>query len=492
MNRDLLNLYLSENEGFTLEYKEGVSKGLDSELVAFANCRGGKVLFGVSDDGKIVGVKDINKLKTQVQDIARNCDPEVVIHFSEIDNVIVGNIPEGKDKPYQCKTGFYIRTGPNTQKLKRDEVISFIQNEGHIRWDEQAYSVFPSVQVYDKSLFLAYAKKAGLSTTLPDVHTLYNLHCALLSEELQLTNTGYLFFGKLPEVAMTYTGITCALFKGTGKHHVIDRKDFQEDILSNIENAMVFLKRVINIRYELPYGELQRKDIPEIPYEALREAIINAVTHRDYSNAGACTMVEVFDDRVEISNPGGLPPSLKPEEFGIKSVTRNPVIAEMMLRIGHIEKMGTGIKKMRDLCYDAGNEAPEFSFTGFFTVTFVKQRWTDEEGSEKTTRKLPNEDETGEKTGEKTTPKTAQIQAFSGSGKNTQPELGDRLGDRLGENRQMILRKMIDNPTISIPVLSAEMGISTTAVEKNIGYLKERGYLKRIGSAKGGHWEVVE
>lgn len=224
MNKEHFDLLLSEGEGFTLEYKEGVSKDLASEMVAFANSRGGTILFGVRDDGTVIGVKDKNKLKSQIQDTARNCEPNVVIHLSEIEDVIVATVPEGKDKPYQCKTGFYTRTGPNSQKLTRDEVISFIQNEGHIRWDEQPYKTFPSEQVYDKSLYNAYAKKAGLSTTSSDIHTLANLRCALLTEEFQLTNAGYLFFGQLPENAMTYTGITCALYKGMNKRNVIDRK----------------------------------------------------------------------------------------------------------------------------------------------------------------------------------------------------------------------------------------------------------------------------
>ncbi len=453
MDKQTFDLLLSEGEGFHLEYKEGISKDLSSEIVAFANGRGGKILVGVTDTGKVKGIPDKNKIKSQIQDIARNCEPSIPVILSDYKNVIIITIHEGKDKPYQCKSGFYTRIGPNSQKLNRDEIISFIHNEGHIRWEILPYSDFPSKHIYEKNLLKKYIQKTGLSSTLPDDLTLCNLHCAIPDEKgLQLTNAGYLFFGKLPELAMTNTGITCGLYKGTVKRHIIDRKDFQEDILTNIENTMVFLKRVINIRYELPYGELQRKDIPEIPYDALREAIINAVTHRDYSVSGACTMVEVFDDRIEISNPGGLSPSLKPEEFGKKSVPRNQVIAEMMMRVGHIEKMGTGIKKMRDLCEEAGNPEPEFEFGGFFTVIFKKVI------SPETTQK--SEEKTAEKSKEKTADK--------------------------------IIRFMRGNPEITTEELSNEIGISVSGIEKQIAKLKKQAKIKRMGADKGGHWEIVE
>jgi ATP-dependent DNA helicase RecG len=150
---------------------------------------------------------------------------------------------------------------------------------------------------------------------------------------------------------------------------VLDRRDFNEDLISNIDGAMNFLKRYIAVRYEMT-GEPRRKEIPEVPYDALREAIINAVAHRDYFERGANIMVEVYDDRIEISNPGGLPKGLIPAEFGKKSVLRNPKIAGMLHRADYIEKMGTGIRKMQRLMSEAGLPPLEFSFTSFFTVTF--------------------------------------------------------------------------------------------------------------------------
>jgi ATP-dependent DNA helicase RecG len=146
---------------------------------------------------------------------------------------------------------------------------------------------------------------------------------------------------------------------------------------------MNFLKRYIAVRYEMT-GEARRREVPELPYDALREAIINAVAHRDYFQRGANVMLEIYDDRIEISNPGGLPKGLSPEEFGKRSVLRNPKIAGMLHRADYIEKMGTGVRKMQRLMNEAGLAPLEFTFTSFFTVTFRKpeaerQETTDED-----------------------------------------------------------------------------------------------------------------
>ena len=116
---------------------------------------------------------------------------------------------------------------------------------------------------------------------------------------------------------------------------------------------MIYLKQRLNVRYEFD-GNPARIEIPEIPWEALREAVINAVIHRNYFEKGANVMVEIFDDRVEITSPGGLPKGLKEEDFGKISILRNPNIANLMQRIDYIEKMGTGIARMQKLLANAG------------------------------------------------------------------------------------------------------------------------------------------
>lgn len=165
--------------------------------------------------------------------------------------------------------------------------------------------------------------------------------------------------------------VICALYKGTEKITVLDRKDLIGDLVTIIDEAILFLKKHLNLRYEIK--EIRRKEILEILEIAIREAVVSAVCHRDYFEKGANVMVEIFDDQVEISNPGSLPHGMTLEDFGKKSITRNPIIASLLHHIHYIEKMGTGINRMREACKEAGIPEPEFEITGFFTILFRRK-----------------------------------------------------------------------------------------------------------------------
>jgi len=150
------------------------------------------------------------------------------------------------------------------------------------------------------------------------------------------------------------------------------------------------VKRHTNVQYKIE--KLQRQEIPDVPDVALREAIINAVCHRDYFDKSANVLIEVFDDRVEISNPGGLPSGLKPSEFGHKSVARNPLIASLLNRINYIEKVGTGINRIKQAVAENENSSVEFAFDSRFSVVFRKIKLISnnrlEESSEKSSEKI--------------------------------------------------------------------------------------------------------
>ena len=115
MTKKELNIILKEGEGYKIEFKEKVSN-IEKELVAFANSSGGRILLGVTDDGKIKGINVTNRLKSMIQDIANNCRPPIKISFESVGNVLVVNVKEGEDKPYECASGFYKRIGQILRK----------------------------------------------------------------------------------------------------------------------------------------------------------------------------------------------------------------------------------------------------------------------------------------------------------------------------------------------------------------------------------------
>jgi ATP-dependent DNA helicase RecG len=278
--------------------------------------------------------------------------------------------------PWLDKFGWF-KEDPTFDDLQ-DEIASYRREidqemeEGKIRYDELINMKFDYETHFDRKKLDRLLRLAGITKVLDDHEILINLGAAEKQEgKIIFNNTGILFFAKNLEDIYFHTAVTCALYKGTEKVEVLDRRDFNEDIIGNINGAMNFLKQYIPVRYEMT-GEPRRKEIPEIPYEALREAVINAFTHRDYFEKGSNVMVEIFDDRIEITNFGGLVKGLKPEDFGKRSVLRNPNIANLLHRIGYIEKMGTGINKMKKIVKDAGLPPIQFEFTTFFTAVFKR------------------------------------------------------------------------------------------------------------------------
>ncbi len=192
-------------------------------------------------------------------------------------------------------------------------------------------------------------------------------------------------------------------------------------------------------------GTARRKEIYELPLDAVREAVINAVVHRDYFLAGSHTVIEIFDDRVEIANPGGLPRGLSEKDFGKRAVRRNQLIASLLHRIDFVENMGTGINKIRALLKSAGLSPPRFEFGDFYTIIFHREQHVPQ-------------------TVEKTSGKT--------SGK--------------------IIKLILQNSSITIPEMALQIGITERSVERNIQKLQTEGKLKRVGPAKGGYWLVVK
>lgn len=142
-----------------LKYKESISSSLARELVALANSAGGKILLGVSDNGKIVGVRDSNDLRAKIQDLARNCDPPIKVLVEPVGKVLVVHVRESENKPAQCREGFFWRQGAGTQKLSRDEIRDFFRSEGSVRFDLTVCPKFRYPQEFDRQKYDAWAKR---------------------------------------------------------------------------------------------------------------------------------------------------------------------------------------------------------------------------------------------------------------------------------------------------------------------------------------------
>ncbi len=364
-----LKILVQAGEGTTLEFKENLPASIARDLVAMANTIGGKILLGVRDDGTVAGVKDSNALRARIQDIARNCDPPVKILVGPVGQVLVVHVRESEAKPVQCSDGFFWRQGATTQKLKREEIRDLFRDEGAIRFDLSLCPRFRYPQDFDREKFKAWLRLSGITGRPRTEDVLVNIEAAeRAGGKLRFRNAGVLFFAKNVRHFFNHAYITCLLAKGTDKVHVLDRKDFDGGIVADIEDAMRFIER--NTRTAWRIEALQRENIPEYPMKALREAITNAVMHRDWFIDGANVFVELYTDRIEVVSPGGLPKGMTLADLGRKSVRRNALLADLLHRIDFIEKAGTGVKRMRDEALEGGYPEPVWEANGFTTAIF--------------------------------------------------------------------------------------------------------------------------
>lgn len=453
-------LLIREGEGLSAEFKERYTPRIDEDIVAFANAKGGTVLLGVRDDGTVAGERLTNDLKARINSLARNCKPTVSVELAQVGEVVAVVVTEGTEKPYSCGSGYYRRLDGNTQKMSHDELrIMFAENEP-LPFEEKTVRNFTFDDISSAKI-RAFTKEADIRigrTAVPE------FLCSLnVADEARVKNAGILFFAKDVHRYLHQAQMTLVAFKGIDKVHIYDRRDVRDDLLTQYNEAVAFLKRHLNVRTEIK--GFDREDIYEIPLEAMREAVVNALMHRDYSITGTQVSVEVYDDRVEIVNPGGLPKGLTLKRFGSMSIRRNEIIADLFSRLDKVERLGSGIRKMRKAMADAGLPEPEFDPNGFFVAIF---------------RRSPEFalKEAGLKTTQKTDQKAAQ---------KTRMDTGVKTGVKTGVRIVEMIRV---HPTVTREEMASALGLTVKGIDWQIARLKADGILRRVGPDRGGHWEI--
>ena len=211
---------LEFGEGQYIEFKESVDKNLQKEIAAFANASGGKIYIGINDIGEIKGIDTTNKLKSQIQDTAYNCDPPILVNLKPMGKILAVQVMEGTNKPYSCSSGFYMRMGANSQKMRRDEILALAIKTGKIRFDEQVCSNF-SWRDFDNEKFEYYLKLARISNNAPKEEILRNLR--VLTDD-GLTNAGVLYFAKEPYKYIISSRIRCIHFNDDIRVDILDKK----------------------------------------------------------------------------------------------------------------------------------------------------------------------------------------------------------------------------------------------------------------------------
>ena len=379
--------YLAEPESRRLEFKERFPKGeqVARTAVAFANGAGGKIVFGVKDAAReIIGIPEDQLFSMEeriTNSIFNQCAPaivpEVYLQSASGKTLLVVEIFPGSHKPYYLKkngkkNGTYIRVGSTNRKASPETIEALERQRRKVSFD--------SLPVYDckpADANLAPFKKAyhdltgkllgknqiqNLGLLAPDRDQVHPTHAALLLSDSPARKR-YFPFAK----------IECARFKGADRQVFLDQMTIDAPIHATIEPCMTFIKK--NIALGATIGEIYRKDRWEYPLEAVREALINAVIHRDYAILGSDIKVAIYDDMLEITSPGPLPDSLPVEELGTgRSEIRNRVLAPIFKDLKLIEAWGSGIQKMKKELKDYPEIKLVFGEVGHaFQVQFIKK-----------------------------------------------------------------------------------------------------------------------
>lgn len=372
---DKLQLYeiIAGGEDGLTEFKRDVSQRSDfaGEMIAFANTEGGQILVGVDDDGTIVGVSNPGRVQESILNIARqNCNPPLmpVIDRVETDQglVLVVMVPRRMGSPHENNSGqCYLRVGSTKRLCTPQERARMLQTSGLYHYDESPVSRTDPRDIDLEAFgeyFLKVYEQPLQEADIPLQRMLENMRFVVhdLDGYPRLSVVGLLLFGKRPHDFLPYARISAVRWAGVeAGEEIIDRQELQGRLSQQIEHAESFTLR--NTRLSTSIERAQQSNVYQYPRPALREAIVNAVAHRDYSLDGAQILLYIFDDRIEIRSPGTLPNGVTLDNIRTHySKPRNEAISRVLFNLSYVNTLGSGIPRMIRLMREYASREPDF------------------------------------------------------------------------------------------------------------------------------------
>lgn len=447
-----------------IEFKERLEvskpKSWLKTVVAFANGIGGSVFWGIGDDKSVIGIEDCQTFIEKVSEIIKaKLEPMILFKISPIDvegKVIIRlDVKPGTATPY-----YYVSDGSKIAfiRLGNESVVapSHILNELILKGQRLSFdSMSSKLRFNDVSFTLfeaTYKQKTRNNIEKPNDY----LSFGLMEDNGILTNAGVLFSDQCP---VTQSRIFCTRWNGLDKGSIfddaIDDKEYEGNLMKLLEQSAAFIKNNSKVKWrKTPSG---RDEMPDYPERAIFETLVNALIHRDYMILGSEVHIDMYDDRVEITSPGGMFNNKRIQEIDIlhvPSLRRNPIISDVFHRLKFMERRGSGLKKIIKE-YDEKELPVFYSDQQFFIVTLKNINYL--------------KSETDQKTIQKTDQKTIQ------------------------KTEELILNLIKLNPRITQNEIALQLGnISLSGVKYNLKKLRERGLVKRIGADKGGYWEIID
>jgi len=464
---------IKKGEGKRLELKEKLptNESIAKTVIAFSNTSGGKLIIGINDNKEIVGVDEdrIFKYEERISSVINDsCYPTILpeIYAQNINGkvVLIIEIFRGSMLPYFLKKrgklkGTYVRVG-STNRIADEVMIAELQRQRLNRgFDEEENFEFNLQKTDLKTIYKEFEKigKTCDYKKLKNLKLIKNINGKDLPTNALLITLGI----------FDNTVIKCARFRGTTKEIFIDKKEFSNDLFSNLKNTLKFLQNHLNINAEIK--KLQLEEELEIPLLALREVLMNAIIHRDYLR-NSDIKVAVYDDIVEVTSPGGFPNGLTLEEvMSGRSEIRNRVLANLFKELRYIETWGSGIGKVESLCQKK-NIKFEISESGNFVSIIFNRPQID--------IKLLNGIKKISDSAEKT-PNNAE----------KTPNSAEKLLTLIkNEQEEKIVKFIIKSKKIKVKQAEKLLNLKESRTREILRNLVKRGILEKVGKTKGSYY----
>lgn len=408
---DYLRNIVSNNEGVDVEFKETtgqLNRGMET-LCAMINGRGGIVVFGVNNKGKIIGQEISDKTTREIGDALRRFDPAIevqpqYIKLEDSNKYLIAFCSNGmeSDKPYMWDGKPYQRHDSVTTVMSRERFFRLHEEQTGLtyKWERKVNSNL-TIDSLDEDLIHRVieggVRRGRLSDDAKNDNTSTILNRLKLMQNGKIRNSAAILFGKdftdYPQVLLRL-----ARFKGVDKKEFIDNKQIYGNIFELSSEAMDFFFKHLSLA-STTHKRMEREDNLEIPYDALRESVVNALCHRAWQQEASSIGIAIYDNRVEIENAGRFPATLSSHLLSIENTSNNnntslppnPDIANVMFIGGLIEHWGRGLSMMNNECVQAGLPKPQIIDNGFmvkvvFTRPIIKDKRTGTEQSENSNR----------------------------------------------------------------------------------------------------------
>ena len=343
-------------ESFTVELKQEVNADFKKEVIAFANTDGGEIYVGVAKDGSVTGVPKAEQVMEQIGNMIRDGIKPDLSGYTAIEavperdkTVVKVTVLRGAKRPYHLTekglkpTGVFIRHGVSSVPATEEMIREMLRESDGVTFDKS--------RCINQDLTFEYAAKY-----FADNHVSFNennkrtLH--LIDADGYYTNAALLLSDQCEH------SIKCAVYEGNGKTKFKTRKEFTDSVLRQMDEAYEFIS--LNNNLNSTIEGLKRVDNPDYPPYAIREALLNAIVHRDYDYSGSI-LINIFDDRMEFVSIGGLVKGMTMQDvMGGVSQSRNMVLANIFYRLELIESYGTGIRRIME-SYEGRMEQPVFA-----------------------------------------------------------------------------------------------------------------------------------